>query len=144
MKEHTHFGTISPGRRLLRSVGDPDTFVYTNDRAEISETPVFPENTKVKLENIDFTSAKIRFTQANCKDNVQHYRLELYEGDKHISTTRRLSCTFYRPIPETITAYFENLKPGTNYQVEIYAVSSWAKESEPWTFTFQTKFPEKN
>ena len=126
---------------LLRSVGDPETFVYTNHRAEESEAPVFPATTKVTLEQQDFTSVKIRFTQANCKDIVQHYRLELYEGDKHISTTRRLSCTFYRPIPETITAYFDDLKPHTDYRVEIYAVSSWAKESKPWNYTFRTASP---
>jgi len=121
---------------LLRTVGDPAEFKYTNARAEASEVPVFPEDAAIEIVNLTAFGAKLRFPQASCKDNVQHYRCELYLNGELKDTVYSLSCTFFRPTPETISAIFSKVYAGKEYTVKIYAVNSWAKDSEPLVGSF--------
>ena len=74
--------------------------------------------------------------QANDAENVESYRFELYdEKGKKMTETYRLSCTFYRPVPQRIIATFDNLDIG-QYKVVCYAVNSWGKTSLPLSISF--------
>jgi len=127
---------------LLRSVGNPENFVYTDARKETSEAPRFPEDTVVAVESVTTSSVKLSFTQAECADTVQHYRVELYRDGQLLATQHRLACWFCDTIPETLTASFPELERNTEYEVRIIAVSPWEKESDPYTLTFRTKAAE--
>ena len=124
---------------LLRTVGDPSRFQYTDARAETSEQPVFPEGAAIEPINVNVFGMYLRFPQAVCRDNVQHYRCELYKKGELVDTVYRLSCTFFRPVPETLTAIFDDVYANQEYTVKIYAVNSWGKASDPLVATFQTK-----
>mgnify|MGYP003291867472 CR=1 FL=1 len=56
---------------------------------------------------------------------------ELYLNGELKETVYRLSCTFFVPTPETLTVSFSRAAEGRDYTVKIYAVNSWAKDSEP-------------
>ena len=116
---------------LLRTVGNPAEFKYTDARAEASEVPVFDDDATIEPVNITAFGVKLKFPQATCKDNVQHYRCELYLNGELKETVYRLSCTFFRPTPEELTTTFTKVYAGKEYTVKIYAVNSWAKDSEP-------------
>ncbi len=123
----------------LRSVKSIEDFRYTDERKTSSQVPYFEKNTAICAEEILPTSAKIRFGQAVCKDDVQNYIVNLYKDGEFISSQRRLACTFMDPAPEELTVTFDSLTPGETYNVEIIAVSSWEKLSEPVTFEFTTE-----
>ncbi|MBR6801216.1 MAG: metallophosphoesterase [Eubacteriaceae bacterium] len=123
----------------LRSVQSTEEFKYTAERKLASEVPYFKEDTLFYAENISYSSAKLRFGQAVCEDNVQNYIVNLYKDDELISSQRRLSCTFAYPVPEELSVTFDNLQVGGNYKAEVIAVSSWEKMSEPIMFEFTVK-----
>ena len=124
---------------LLRSVGDPSQFRYTNERAETSQEPVFPESAVIEPINVNGFGMYLEFPQAVCDDNVQHYRCELYKNGELADMVYRLSCTFFRPVPESLTVIFDNVYANQPYTVKIFAVNSWGKESEPLCAEFVTK-----
>lgn len=121
---------------LLRSVGDPDKFRYTDARKDTSEPPYFTPDDAVTIEEISDSAVKFRFPQAVSSDHVQNYRCELWEGNELVSICYRLSCTFYTPAPETLTIAFD--LPGSGeYTLRIYGVNCFAVEStEPLTLEF--------
>lgn len=117
-----------------------DNFEYTPEKMLANaETPYFPENTVVTNTFVDDTEAEFVFTQAVCKDTVQHYRCELYKDGEPADTALVLSNNWYFPMPETLTVCFRDLVPATDYTVKIIAVSAFAKESEPYTVSFTTR-----
>ena len=85
------------------------------------------------------TTAEISIPQAKSRDVVQSYRVEVYQGDTLVNTVYRLACTFMGDAaPATIKAPLRNLQPGTKYTVKVFAVNSWAVESDPMVMEFST------
>ncbi|MBP5429138.1 MAG: metallophosphoesterase [Clostridia bacterium] len=123
---------------FLASVGDPDRFTYTDNRATREETPRFAENAEVETVNVTNTAASFRFPRTASGAYVQHYRCELRQGETLIATERRLDCGFLFPAPETLTLSFTGLSPDTEYTVTIIPVTSWENEGEPLVFAFST------
>jgi hypothetical protein len=56
-----------------------------------------------------------------------------------VDTVYRLSCTFFRPVPEQLTVIFDDVYANQPYMVKIFAVNSWGKASEPLCAEFVTK-----
>ena len=122
---------------FLASVGDPDRFTYTDDRANHEETPRFAENAEVRIVNTE-NSTVIYFPRTASGAYVQHYRCEVRQGETLISTTYRLDCGFLFPAPETLTLTLTGLSSDTEYTVSIIPVTSWANDGEPLVFNFRT------
>ena len=115
---------------------NPADFKYTDARKKSAETPVFAENAALAVQTAGET-ATVTIPQATCKDVVQSYRVKIYEGEALKGTYYALSCTYYGDAtPAAVKAKIDKLTPGTAYTAKVYAVSSWAKESEPLTLDF--------
>ena len=122
---------------FLASVGDPDRFAYTDDRANHEETPRFAANAEVQS-TISQTSATFRFPRTVSGAYVQHYRCELRRGETLVDTVYRLDCGFLFPAPETLTVSFTGLSADTEYTVSIIPITAWANEGEPLIVNFST------
>lgn len=131
-------GTFMMDPIYIRSVGDPSKFTYTDAREAASSAPAFASDAAIKTTNLTRAKVEIEFPQASGGDQVQNYRVELYKGDTLIKKDYRLACTFYIPTPDALTASFDGLEALTEYTIKVYAVSCWAKESEPLSITFTT------
>lgn len=118
---------------------NPEDFKYTDACRDASDKPVFAEEDALTLRGLTHQSVVINIPQAYSKDIIQDYRVELYQGDTLVNTIYRLACTFYGDAaPKTLRADFGQLDPSTDYTVKVYAVNSWAKESDPLSLSFTT------
>ena len=123
---------------FLASVGDPERFAYTNDRANHEETPRFAPDAEVETIKVTATSASFRFPRTASGAYVQNYRCEIRQGESLIDTVYRLDCGFLFPAPETLTVSFTGLSDETEYTVTITPVTSWENEGEPLIVNFST------
>lgn len=123
---------------ILDSI-DPADFVYTDARREKAVQPVFPVDAKLQLRSNHYKNLQFAIPQAICKDVVQSYRVEVYQGTEKIQTLYRLSGANYGDAaPETVNVYVKDLSPNTSYTVKVYATSSYNLDSEPLAMTVTT------
>lgn len=128
------------GEPIIIDSLDPESFQYTNDRKNDAEIPVFADDTALTIQSVTDVTATISIPQATCKDIVQSYRVEIYEGSELNATHYVLACTYYGDAtPAFVKANIDALTPNTAYTAKVYAVSSWALESDPLTLDFSTK-----
>ena len=123
---------------FLASVGNPERFAYTDDRANHEETPRFADDAEVETVRVTSSAASFRFPRTTSGAYVQHYRCELRQGETLIATERRLDCGFLFPAPETLSVSFTGLDEDTEYTLSIIPVTSWENEGEPLVFHFST------
>ena len=127
------------GEPITISSVNPDNFTYTNDRVNLAIKPEFEPDAEITALSKNYKNMLVQFPQATCKDIVQAYRVEVYKEDLLISSVYRLSGSNYGDAaPETIKAYFSGLDPATEYIVKVYAISSYALESEPLVLSIAT------
>ena len=123
----------------IRAVGDPSKFTYTDARKAASEAPAFNAGDALTATAVQSTAAYFRIPQASCRDQVQHYRLEAWDGAGNlIAKSYSLADYFYSPAPESVWGMLTELSPDTDYTVKCYAVSCWEKESAPLTLQIHT------
>jgi len=123
---------------ILDSI-DPKDFRYTDARREQADKPVFAANAAITVLSSNYRKLNLAIPQATSKDVVQSYRVELFEGDTLLQTQYLLSGINYgNAAPAYINAYMPDLKPATAYTVKVYAVNSWAKESDPLVLNITT------
>lgn len=125
-------------RYFFRSVGDPEKFRYTENRAEKNEVPYFEGGSKIDVINLNAGSVTLSVPQASFNAYVEHYRFDLYRNGVKEKTAYALSDRFYAPVPTELHASFGGLLPETRYTVTCTAVSSYCKESQPLTLEFVT------
>ena len=117
----------------------PADFKYTNARSESAVKPEFAAGASLKVVTNNYKNTKITIPQATCRDIVQSYRVEVYNGDTLEQTIYRSSCVNYgSDTPAFINAYITGLTAATQYTVKVYASSSWNLDSDPLTATFTT------
>ena len=118
---------------------NPEEFVYTDDRANDAVKPGYPTGAALQLHSNNYKNVLISIPQAQCKDVVQNYRVEVYKKDTLVDTIYRLSGANYGDAaPERVKVYISGLEPSTDYTVKVYATSSWGVHSEPLTLAFKT------
>ena len=118
---------------------NPKDFKYTDARKDAADTPSFGSKT-LTLRGVTNKTVTVAIPQATSKDVVQSYRVELYQGGTLKETVYRLACTNYGyGTPQTVRATFSNLEASTAYTIKVYAVNSWAKESDALILNFTTK-----
>ena len=128
------------GETYLIDSLNPTDYVYTNSRKNASDKPVFPADASIAVQGLTHKTIAVAFPQAQSKDVVQSYRVELYKNGILEKTEHRLACTYYGDAaPKTLMANFGSLEPATAYTIKVYAVNSWEKESDPLTIDFTTK-----
>lgn len=124
---------------LLRSVGDPSKFIYTENRTDKTAVPSFGVGSSIAARRITPSRIDLAVPQADQGVYVQHYRFELFDNNGNkLDTAYALSDRFYTPVPSVLYAHFSGLEPDADYTVKCFAVSSFAVESAPLSFRFTT------
>ncbi len=119
----------------LRTPADPSSFVYTDDRYETSEKPYFDTDAKITITEQTSDSVTFTFPVAHCKDNVQNYKVLIKKWGITVHKEYVLSDTFYADAPTSFTRTYSSTFFRQPYSVEVIAVSSFEKESEPLSVT---------
>ena len=123
---------------ILDSI-DPADFVYTNDRINQAVQPTFAPGDQLQLRINNYKNLMFTIPQATCKDVVQSYRIEVYQGSTLKQTLYRLAGANYgEAAPERVNAYVKNLSPNTAYTIKVYATSSYNVDSTPLTMNVTT------
>ncbi|MBR4864951.1 MAG: metallophosphoesterase [Oscillospiraceae bacterium] len=123
---------------ILDSI-DPADFVYTDDRVKDAVQPVFASDAQLQLVTNNYKNVEFTIPQAVCKDIVQSYRVEVYQGSTKVQTLYRLSGANYgAAAPTRVKGYVENLQPNTDYTIKVYATSSYNVDSKPLTMNITT------
>ncbi|MEG2194424.1 MAG: LamG-like jellyroll fold domain-containing protein [Terrisporobacter sp.] len=114
-------------------------FKYTDDRKENSSTPYFENTANARVENIKDTGCTITIDQGKIKDKIGDNNDEIvhsYKYDFYDKKTGKLhksykiwSEFYFLPMKNTLIQTFNGLKPGTEYEVEVTAMSSYKKLS---------------
>ena len=135
-------GSFVPNEFFVRRPGDPDSYLYTDDRMETSPIPQWAEGTQILADQIESTGGTFHFAQTKNKTETQSYRVEIYRKDKPDTpmVTRYLWSEFYQyPMPEFITFQEDGLPSGTACTMKIYAVNFFNRENPtPLSFEFTT------
>lgn len=124
---------------LIEKPWDPDSFIYTRDRAFAASIPYFPENTRCDI-LYDNNKISIRFTQALADDGrVNSYTAVIKRAEDKITLCQKnISSSYYLyDMPETVCLEFElELKSGV-YILEITANGFWNNRSEKFVKRFE-------
>lgn len=117
---------------ILDSI-DPADFTYTADRANDAVKPEFAASDALTLDSSYYKNVTLTIPHATCKDVVQSYRAEVYQGGELVQTIYRTSGANYGEAAPAVKLYIKDLEPSTAYTVKVYACSSWGLESDPLT-----------
>ena len=99
---------------ILDSI-DPADFVYTDARREQAVQPQFGSDAQLQLVTNNYKNVEFTIPQAECKDVVQSYRVEVYQGNTKLQTLYRLSGANYGgAAPERVKAYVKELQREDN------------------------------
>ena len=129
---------IQPNNRWnLEPPFDGSKFAYADKRDQHNNplnkpyrdglpAPVFDTKAKVTISHSD-NSLKATFPQATDNDCVFRYKVTLVNDKGLAVRTQRIFSEFYKNSeqPETFTATFTDLEPGTKYTVEVEAYDSY-------------------
>lgn len=127
------------GEPFIIDSQDPADFIYTDDRRNEAVKPAFAEDAALQLRTNNYKNLQFAIPQATCKDVVQSYRVEVYQGSSLKQTLYRSSMANYgEAAPAFVNAYVKNLQPNTNYTIKVYATSSYNVDSAPLTMNVTT------
>ncbi len=126
-------------RYYIQTPSDPSSFLYTDDRIEASQAPIFADNASVSVSNVTYNGFDLSFPQATCDDTVESYRVEVYREKVLVNTTILTSCFYLDPLPTTMVAKVRGVPMDTELTVKIYAVNAYNKPcTKPLTVTVKT------
>lgn len=123
----------------ITNPSDRSGFSYTNARYTTADTPVWPQGAKAEFSGITAGGATVTFPQALDGEEIHNYRVVLKKGSAVAGTYKFFSEYYFEPMPETAAWTFTDLKPDTEYTVEITGFDTYFKKTaEPLTATFRT------
>ena len=117
-------------------------FTYTDARANVSVAPYFQSGSTVTASNITGYSCTAAFSQAKHSDIVQSYRIKVTNSSTGtVAKDFLIFSDFYLGLSRmspTMSYPITGLSPSTNYEVSVYAIESFGKQSEPISTSFST------
>ncbi len=122
---------------LIETPWNPDSFVYTPERALNEPKPYFDEDT-VCVINSESGKLNVEFSQAKTDGyRVNAYTLTVKNSDKEIIQQKRVCSSYYlNNMPDSISLSFDfPFVPG-EYTLEITAHGFWLAKSDKLTFKF--------
>lgn len=123
----------------IEAPSDPSTFVYTEERRNSADAPVFPSDAGITVEQIGDTTVKLTIPQATDGECIHSYRFDFYRNGRLDTTASIWSEFYFLDMPKTLTQEFTGLLEGSCYTVKVTAIDSWGKECEvPLTADFTT------
>lgn len=119
---------------------DPDSFVYTDARADEEKTPVFPEGTRFDIEYSD-GKMKVCFGQAiNEPVRTNSYSLTIKNSEGLVFAQKKAASSYYiYDMPETISMEWDASYPAGEYTATVTANGYWKAKSEPISKKFTIK-----
>ena len=118
------------GEPIILDSIKPSEFKYTTARKNEVVKPVFKANDSLKTLSKYYKNVIIDIPLASCKYGVQAYRIDVYNGNTRIKSLYRLHGYGDAPTKK-VRAYINGLQPSTNYTIKVFAISSYAYESDP-------------
>ena len=122
---------------------NPAEFTYTAARAESRTAPTFAEGSAVTVSDVAQNTAKVTFPAATHDDYVHAYNIVIKNGET-VALNQTVNGDFHK-IAELQAASFSvkvsGLEAGVTYTVEVTAVESFGKASEPLVLEFTTEPP---
>lgn len=132
---------------------DLAAFKYTfEERSENSAAPVFPEGSKVTVDNVAAESVKLTFPKAiegaDGEDNlIKFYEMKITDLDSAtVVKTEAIISDFFLKESERRSSFshtITGLSQDTNYKIEVMATTSWYKKSVPISAEIMTLEKEK-
>ena len=122
---------------------NPDEFTYTAARAESRTAPTFAEGSAVTVSDVAQNTAKVSFPAATHDDYVHAYNITVKNGET-VALSQMVNGDFHKPAAEQAASFsvkLSGLEAGVTYTVEVTAVESFGKESQPLTAEFTTEPP---
>ena len=128
------------GEPMIFTVGNPDEFIYTEDRGNTALKPIWEQGSALCVTSNNYKMVKIAIPQATCPAVVQNYRTDIYDSEgTFVKSVYTLACTYYgKNTPAVVTATVTGLSPNTAYTCKVYAVNSWGRASAPLTVSLTT------
>lgn len=118
------------------------SFVYTSARSNTSVAPYFDTGSQATASNITDTACTITFTQAKDVDFVQSYRIQVYnKSTKKIVQDFLIFSDFYlglQRMAPTLSYGIAGLTANTTYEIRVYGIESFGKQSTAITATCKT------
>ncbi len=121
---------------------NPQSFKYTDARYKTTDAPWFNEDDKLEITDISEAGFNVTFPQAQVKkEYVNDYKVVVKEIKTNaIVKQKKIWSDYYLfNMPETLSVNFDDLKPATEYKVEVIAGSFWDTYSAPITADIKTK-----
>lgn len=121
-----------------------NSFTYTNEARNAARmAPTFDENAKITVSDLTENTVKITFPAANHDDFVHSYRVEIKnKSNAAVQDVNYLYFSdFCKGVPnmaDSVSYSLSALTCGTDYDINVYAIESFGKESKPLHTTIQT------
>ena len=122
---------------------NPAEFTYTAARAESRTAPVFAEGSAVTVSDVAQNTAKVTFPAATHEDYVHAYQITVKNGET-VALSQKVNGDFHKPAAEQAASFsvkLSGLEAGTTYTLEVVALESFGKASQPLTLEFTTEAP---
>ena len=115
--------------------GDLSSYVYTDARFFTAERPRWSDGASASVAETHESGAVVRIPQAECRDVVHSYRVDLErradDGSWTTEPPQFVSSFYYdHPAPTVVDANIDGLEPLTNYRAKIVALNVYGRESE--------------
>ena len=128
-----------PAEYDIETPSDPSTFVYTEERRNAADAPVFETGAQIKVEKVGDTDVTLTIPQATDGECIHSYRFDFYRNGVKDMAASIWSEFYFMDMPKTLTQEFTGLLEGSNYTVKVTAIDSWGKECEvPLSVDFTT------
>ncbi|MCS5719223.1 metallophosphoesterase [Herbiconiux sp. CPCC 205763] len=122
-----------------------ERFPLGDARANHTAGPVWDASDAITVTNVKENTAQVDWTQAEAAPNDVHDIVQKYLVEVIDPETRETAVSFYRwsqyyvmPLPDSVGHEVWDLKPGTEYTVQITPINAWSKAGAPLTTTFTT------
>lgn len=128
--------------QLIYYIPEPSNrsaFSYTNARYKTADIPVWTQGAQVNFINTTSTGTTVTFPQALDGEEIHHYSLVVKKRGIRVGAYKFWSEFYFEPMPETLSWTLDNLKPDTEYTVEITGFDTYLKQTKsPLTASFRT------
>lgn len=122
-----------------------DNFAYTNEKRNAERVaPQFPSGAAITVSDLTENTVKLTLPAATHDDFVHSYRVEVVnKSNEDIPDVNYLYFSdFCKSVPNmasTVTYTLSGLAGSTDYEINIYAIESFGKESEPLSTEITTE-----
>ncbi|WP_304943205.1 discoidin domain-containing protein [Vallitalea guaymasensis] len=116
---------------VIEDPSDKTKYIYTDNRADISENPYFEDIAQLELNYIQPDTVRITFDQAEDEDMVHSYKIQaVNKSNGNIEKEVLAFSEFYNyPMPDKLSFDIDGLSSNVEHEIIVTALDSFGKES---------------